>query len=193
MGYNNIRISYHIRYGFYHVIIIFWVFLKPCFIMDRDWETLNQRLMYHQLPPMPKVVSVDTLKVAKKEGEFPANSLNSLADYFGLGEKIETDFELWERCYKDEKKAIKEMTKYCKHDVALNEKVYLRMRPYMTNHPNIADVFTNNCPKCNSINVHRHKTRVMASGVRKQQFHCQDCGGYFTSRYSEPEKPNSSK
>lgn len=154
-----------------------------------DVKTLNARLAYHQLPPLPKVLTVDTLKKARQIGQFPSNSLNDLADYFKLGEKIDTDFDLWVRCFKGEKKAIKEMTTYCKHDVVLNEKVYLRLRPYMKTHPNIAEPFTMNCTKCGSDHVHKHKVRLTASGIRKQQYQCQDCGTYFTQRKAESDKP----
>lgn len=154
-----------------------------------DLKSLNARLVYHNLPPLPKILTVDTLKKARQIGEFPANSLDSLGDYLGLGSKIHTDWNLWLRCYKGEKKAVKEMTKYCKQDVSLNEEVYIRLRPYMKTHPNIADVDSRNCPKCNSDKVHKHKIRLMASGRRKQQFHCQDCGSYHTAKELLPKEP----
>lgn len=154
-----------------------------------DLKSLNARLAFHNLPPLPKILTIDTLKKAKQIGEFPANSLDSLGDYFGLGKKIKTDFDLWVNCYKGDKKALAKMVKYCKEDVRLNERVYQRLLPYMTTHPNLADIGTRNCPRCNSSNIHKHKIRIMASGRRKQQMHCQSCGGYHTHAELIPDQP----
>lgn len=153
-----------------------------------DLKKFNARLIYHKLPPLPNIVTIDTLKQARKIAKFSSNRLDYIGKYFGVDGKLEHSSGLWERSREGDPKAVKDMVKYNKRDVTLLEDVYLHMRPYMKGHPNIASVDTNNCPKCNSANIHKHKVRITASGIHKQQFQCQDCGGYFTARFSERAK-----
>jgi transposase-like protein len=81
------------------------------------------------------------------------------------------------------------MTKYCKQDVSLLEKVYLRLRKYMKSHPNMSDVDECNCPRCGSDNKKKHQLKMTAGGIRRRQWQCKDCGGYFSSLKAEKAKP----
>lgn len=154
-----------------------------------DIKKFNSRLIYHDLEPLPKIVSIDTLKVAKNIAKFTSNRLDYLGVHLGVGGKLATTPGLWFEVMKGSDKAVKEMVKYNKVDVQVLEDVYMKLRKYMPSHPNVAQPYTMNCTKCGSGNVHKHKVRVAASGVRRQQYQCQDCGGYFTSRKAEASKP----
>lgn len=145
-----------------------------------DLKKFNSRLIYHDLEPLPKILTIDTKKEVSKIAKFTSAKLDWLGSQLVGDVKDKTDFQLWIDCADGDKKAIKYMTKYCKQDVALLEKVYLRLRKYMKGHPNIADVNTPNCPKCNSDDTIRHKNRLMASGIQKEQRQCKNCGSYFT-------------
>lgn len=145
-----------------------------------DLKKFNTRLVFHRLPPLPKIITIDTLKHARKEFAFTANRLDYLGSFLGVGNKIKTDFQLWLDVIAGSEKALSRMIKYCEQDVNLLEKVYNIMKPYMKSHPNIASVFTHNCPRCDSPETVIHKTRVMASGLRKTQHQCKGCGSYFT-------------
>lgn len=162
-----------------------------------DLKMLNTRLIYHKLPPLPNIPTIDTLKKVRQVADFPSNSLDSLGEFLGEGRKVSFNgnkYDLWHECLiQRSETAMKKMVKYCKQDVALNERIYLRLRPYMKTHPNIASVLTENCPKCNSEHTHISKTRITAAGIRKVQRQCNNCGSYFTLRgeaYSN-DKPNS--
>jgi DNA polymerase elongation subunit (family B) len=155
-----------------------------------DLKNLNQRLIFHRLPPLPKIITIDTLKQARSIADFPSNSLNDLGHFLGVGKKVKhSGFDLWLDCLRGDEKAMEKMDKYCQGDVKLLEKIYLVLRPYMKNHPNVADVETHNCPKCNSGKMIKHKVRILASGLRKRQFQCTDCGTYHTPKRAESEKP----
>jgi DNA polymerase elongation subunit (family B) len=145
-----------------------------------DLKKLNARLIYHRLAPLPKIVTIDTLKHVRKEAAITSNRLDYLGSYLGVGNKIKTDFQLWLDVIKGDQKALTKMIKYCEQDVLLLEKVYQILKPYMKTHPNVADVHTSNCPRCNSDKTVIHKTRLMASGIRKIQRQCNNCGSYFT-------------
>jgi hypothetical protein len=77
-----------------------------------------------------------------------------------------------------EKEAWDLMTEYCKQDVLLLEKVYLKLRPYINNHPNLSALTDSNCcPKCGSINIQYRGYAITAAG-RYRRFQCKDCGGW---------------
>lgn len=154
-----------------------------------DLKKFNARLIYHKLPPLPKIQTIDTLKQARKLAKFTSNRLDYLGKFLGVEGKMDTTPGLWDRAMRGDKAAIEEMVEYNKIDVKVLEDVYLALRSYMDTHPNIADPHTMQCPKCGEREVVKHKLRVSASGVRRQQYQCNGCGGYFTDRKSEKEKP----
>jgi DNA polymerase III epsilon subunit-like protein len=148
-----------------------------------DLKYLKARMMKHGLDPLPsRILTIDTLKMARQTGRFMSNRLDYLGQFFGVGGKVETEKGLWMKVLKGDTKAVKAMTHYCKGDVDLLEKVYEKLRPYAKSHPNLADTGTLNCPRCNSGNYHIHKHRVYASGLRYPEYQCNDCGGYFNGR-----------
>ena len=77
-----------------------------------------------------------------------------------------------------DKRAWRKMVHYCKGDVALLEKVYLKLRPYMNNHPNIGvlngDVV---CPKCGGKNI-SYRGYAITAACRYRRFQCNACGGW---------------
>lgn len=102
-----------------------------------DFTIFNARAIKYGLPPLPTIPSVDTLKVARNKFKFNSNKLDYLGEYFGLGRKIKVDGSLWRRIAGGEVKAVREMITYNKQDVVLLEAVYMKLRPFMTNHPNL--------------------------------------------------------
>ena len=88
--------------------------------------------------------------------------------------------ELWIECLKDNPAAWLEMKKYNIIDTKLCEKVYLALRPWMDQHPNLG-VYTSAqepvCTKCGSKNVEARGTRALQQGLYQRYF-CQDCRGW---------------
>lgn len=148
-----------------------------------DIKKANARFIFHKLPPPEPYKKVDTKLVAKRHFNFNSNKLDDLGNYFGLGRKINTGgWELWEGCWKGDKKAWKKMTAYNKQDVILLEKVYLQMLPFMDNHPNIGLLNGDKeaCPNCGSLNVQRRGTDPTRAGV-KQRWFCKDCPSWHSA------------
>jgi DNA polymerase elongation subunit (family B) len=116
-----------------------------------DIKKSNARFIFHGMkPPMP-YKTIDTLKVARRHFKFDSNKLNSLGKYLGVGEKLpHTGAHLWFGCMAGDKKAWAMMRKYNEQDINLLERVYLQLRPWMTNHPNvnIYDQVAGACPSC---------------------------------------------
>ncbi len=148
-----------------------------------DCKKTNTRFIANNImPPSPSVV-IDTLQVARKKFLFTSNKLGDLGKFLKLGEKIPTGgIELWKQCMKGDKKAWDKMVTYCKGDVQLLEKVYLKLRPFMSNHPNLG-VYTGTtvCPKCSSDHI-QYRGYSMTNGGKYRRFQCQACGGWGRER-----------
>jgi hypothetical protein len=144
-----------------------------------DTKKSKGKFLQHGFPPPSPFKEIDTLKVARRYFKFDSNKLDNLGKYLGIGEKINTGgWKLWEGCIKGDQKAWKKMVQYNKNDVVLLEKVYLRMRPYMDNHPNfnLYSSTEDKCPNCGGPTIKQglkyNRTRVM------QQRKCKSCGAW---------------
>jgi len=157
-----------------------------------DIKKLNARLIFHNLPPLPKIPTVDTLKEAKKIAAFTSNRLDYLSKFL-IGEgKIHVEYGLWLDVMKGSKKALKEMVEYNKVDVLRLEAVYLRLRPYMKSHPHHGALNGEDrncsCTHCGSTKVKKNGIRVTAAGLKKQELQCQNCGAYMRVVMPKEEK-----
>ena len=154
-----------------------------------DIKKINARLITHGIKPYSPVRIIDTLDVAKKHFAFTSNKLAFTSKYLTDTPKSEhkkfPGFELWAACMKDDIQAWNEMEKYNKRDVVATEQLYIRFRPWIQHHPNLA-VYTgphhgHKCPACDSSKT--QKRGVMVSQVFKyQRFQCSDCGHWSKDR-----------
>jgi hypothetical protein len=145
-----------------------------------DQKKTNARFIYHNMQPPSPYKEIDTKLVAKRYFKFDSNKLTDLGKYLGLGQKLSTGgFELWQKCMAGDPDAWKLMCKYNKQDVVLLEQVYLKLRPWMTNHPNmnIISGAIHNCPNCNSSDIQgRGFTYTRVS--KRQRYWCKSCGAW---------------
>jgi hypothetical protein len=149
-----------------------------------DLKKSNARFIYHRIDPPTPYKTIDTLKVARKYFKFNSNKLDDLAQHLGIGRKAETGgFKTWLGCIQGDLKVWATMKKYNKQDVVLLEKVYMRLRQWMTNHPNmnIINATTNHCPICGSDKMHKRGFSITKNGG-KQRFQCQSCAGWSHGR-----------
>lgn len=150
-----------------------------------DIKKLNARLIYHKLPPLPIIPTVDTLKEAKKIAQFSSNRLDYLGKYlFGAG-KMDVTPGLWMEILRGNLDVIPKMVRYNKIDVVRLEQLYMRLRPYMKGHPKM-NLYSEgsrliSCQKCSSKDVKKNGIRITAGGVKKQEYQCQSCGAYHTT------------
>lgn len=151
-----------------------------------DHTTANTRFIKLGLSGVPNAQVVDTLEVARRYFKFPGNSLNDLAKFLDVGGKLETGGkELWNRCAESDPAAFKKMREYNAHDVTILERVYLKLRPYIQNHPNLRLLDPNykgvSCPNCGSEDTQKRGLRVTVK-VRQQRYQCRQCGSWFTGK-----------
>jgi DNA polymerase elongation subunit (family B)/DNA-directed RNA polymerase subunit RPC12/RpoP len=142
-----------------------------------DNRKVTARFAFYDLKPPSPYKTVDTKKVAKRYFNFNSNKLDDLGEYLKLGRKVKHEgFSLWLGCMANNPLSWKRMIRYNKQDVILLEKIYLRLRPYMTNHPKTYGKAK--CASCGSDNV---IYRGMSSSVKpKQRISCKDCGIWST-------------
>lgn len=142
--------------------------------------------MEHGLKPPSPYKTIDTLQVAKRYARFGSNSLNNLGNTFNIGQKTTvTHGSIWKKCLDGDMEAWSDMVKYNNQDVDLLYKLYEVLRPYITNHPNLARLQNkpDSCPKCgeDGENMQRRGYRVTNVG-RFRRYQCQKCGGWCARR-----------
>jgi DNA polymerase elongation subunit (family B) len=145
-----------------------------------DLKKANARFLVHGLEPIPYGKNIDTLKIARQKFKFNSNKLDDLGKILGVGRKLaHTGIHLWLACIKGEKKAWKEMKAYNAQDVVLLEKIYLRLRPWSTNHPNVnwKTRRSDACPKCGSTRLMKRGYAYAATGYY-ERYQCLNCLGY---------------
>lgn len=150
-----------------------------------DLKKINTRFVYHGLGPLPPFKVIDTLKEAKNHFGFTSNRLNELGKFLHLGEKVNTGgFKLWQGCLRGDTKSWEHMKYYNKVDVLLLEKIYLKLQPFITKHPNMSlyhDGTKLICPKCGSDKViFRGNYYTVVSKFKR--IYCNDCRGWSHSR-----------
>ena len=157
-----------------------------------DIPKINSRFIVNGfLPPAP-YRQIDTLEVAKKTFGFSSNKLDAFAGYFGIVHKDPTDFNLWKRCMNGDKAALSYMYNYNKKDVEILESVYMVLRPWIKNHPNIATITMaedNVCPICGKKDLMELPNKFIGTNVSQYQvYRCRDCRAVVRGREKINEK-----
>jgi DNA polymerase elongation subunit (family B) len=162
-----------------------------------DLPTILGRGLVHGLTPPAPYLTVDTCRVARRRFRFTQNSLANLAEELGCAHKEKhkkfPGFELWTECMAGNAAAWDEMRVYNIADVTVLEEVYLKMRPYINDHPNVvhhvAEKGNVHCPKCGSTNIHWRGYWYSKMGMCYRRFVCLDCGGWGKARFAEKDLP----
>lgn len=152
-----------------------------------DFGRMNTQFVKYNLGPYAPVQKVDTKKVAKEIFGFDSNSLEHLAQFLGLGVKMNTGgYELWKQCREGNAASWNKMKKYNAHDVDLLEKVYLKLRPWMINHPNL-NLYARGegCPKCGGPDKQIQSRGEYEARTRLyKRYQCQSCKGWLRENIS---------
>ncbi len=155
-----------------------------------DVKKINARLILNGFKPYSPIKIVDTMLVAKRHFDFTSNKLAWLSTHLTetkkQDHKLFPGFELWAECLKDNPKAWAEMKAYNVADTVATEQLYLKFRPWVEGHPNVAmysQMDEMQCPKCGSKHVQKRGKALTQSG-EYHRFQCKDCGGWSRSRYT---------
>lgn len=142
-----------------------------------DLNKLQGEFLLNGLGPTPPVTSIDVIKSVRRLGYF-MNKLAFIGPLLLGDDKLKHEgFSLWTKVMAGDKKAEKKMAKYCIQDVKLLEKLYLKVRPFVRNHPHMGRTGANQCGACGSHDVQSRGTR-RTRAYKIQRLHCQDCGAW---------------
>ncbi len=147
-----------------------------------DFPWVRTRALYHGLPPIMDVRTIDTLKWARSKFYFNSNKLDYIAKYLGIGGKLKTEFGLWKDVVLNkDAAALKRMAEYCMNDVLLLEKVWARLFDLIAPKTHVGVLGGGDkwqCPRTGSTDVSVSKTRVSAAGTVSYQM--KGPSGYFS-------------
>lgn len=148
-----------------------------------DIPIINTRFIVNDIPPPSPYRKVDTLVLAKRHFKFNWNRLDYLNRTLNGDKKAPTGgMQTWIDCLKGDEKALAKMLKYNLHDVELQEKLFVKVRPYVTGLPNMSvDFDTPSCPRCGGHHLHK-RGYTYTNGGRYQRLRCVDCGGWSRGR-----------
>lgn len=153
---------------------------------DMGW--LRSKAAIHGLKPPSPVKIVDTLLSARKEFYFPRYTLEYLARVFGCTQKLAhkkyPGHELWLECLKGNDEAWGEMKAYNVQDIVALEELYVKMIPWISNHPNLGIYEQEDhavCKGCASSNLHKRGTYKTNLSIF-QRYRCMDCGSWSRGR-----------
>lgn len=158
--------------------------------IDFDIKKINARLIATGFTPYSPLRHIDTKVIAKKHFGFTSNRLEWMGKNIAGQKKSDhrkfPGFELWVECLADNPKAWNEMAKYNKQDVLATEALYLKLRPWVEGHPNLAiygaaGAKVEKCPKCGSPHIQMRGIAHTNTGAY-QRMRCNTCGGWSRSR-----------
>lgn len=150
-----------------------------------DLKWVRTRCLVHGTKSLPEFKSIDTLKISRQKFNFPSNRLDAIGKYLGFGGKKDTGgIQLWhDIIQKNSARAMKEMVDYCKRDVELLEKVYLKLEGYAKPKTHIGRFMGEDscsCPQCGNIDTRIKDRKISATGTVSVIMHCfKGCKKYF--------------
>lgn len=153
-----------------------------------DIPTLNKEFAELGMTPPSPYKQVDLYKVVKRAFRFASNKMDYVAEALGLPRKTKhRGIPLWREVMAKNKFAMAEMQDYNQQDVVVLEALYVKLLPWIHNHPNHA-VYSDvkSCPKCGSEHFQRRGTQV--TRTRKYvRYQCNTCGAWFRSNKAAPQ------
>lgn len=163
-----------------------------------DFKTIRTRALNYGIAPHSPIKLIDTLAIAKKEFRLTSNKLEYLAKFLKVEQQKEVGhsgfegYTLWKEAVKGNNAAWQAFHSYNLADIVCLEQVYMKLRPWSSNHPVIHSenigkedsVELRGCPKCGSDNLRKNGGFVTKAGIRKQRLHCKDCNSWFISSKS---------
>lgn len=157
---------------------------------DIPW--LKGRTLFHRLPPLKNLVTLDTLKISRKNFQLNSHSLDYKSKYLFNDGKLPTKYSMWQKAMQGDNKSLDQLChKYGKKDVILLEKLFCEMIPFCEKLPvrlsSLISQHTIQCPTCSSNDLMKNGFRARA----KRMYHryiCKECGDDFIGDIVKKEK-----
>lgn len=150
-----------------------------------DNKKVAAKFIEHGLKPPKPYKSIDTKEAAKRAFRFNSNKLDELGKLLKVGRKMKHQgFDLWQGCMNDDPKAWRTMIEYNKQDVLLLERVYLKLRPWISAHPVTEFTDGTSCVRCKGKRLQRRGIARLLTGTY-WRYQCVTCGGWQRERKSD--------
>jgi hypothetical protein len=152
-----------------------------------DIPKSQTRFLAHRLAPPSPFQTIDTLLIARKNFRLSSNKLDYIGQLMLNERKLHTEYSLWLRCLEGDPQALSDMLTYNKQDVLLLEDIYVLLRPWVKNHPNMGifmEAHEPSCPNCGSTDI-KECGYYTTSVNRFLAFRCNSCGAVCRSRKSD--------
>lgn len=169
----------------YNIIVSLWEMLDQADIIighnlkKFDDKKFKARCLYHGLTEPSSYRRVDTLDIAKRAFKLTSNKLDYLATYLKVPNKVSHEGHgLWVKCMAGEQTAWDVMTEYNNYDVVLLEDVYLQIRHWSNNHPNVAVFYDDDyerCTLCGSVELENTGHLVFTNLASYEEVRCKCC------------------
>lgn len=164
-----------------------------------DVKKMKARALKHGITPPTPYKICDTFLIAKREFKLDRNTLEFIAEFLECTPKMKDrkyhGFDLWKECENGNPEAWEEMREYNIQDIGTLEEVYLKLRPWITTHPNLGIFFNSDvmmCPKCASTEL-QPVNPVPTDTQIYRGYRCKNCGGLARGKttIATPEKRKS--
>jgi DNA polymerase elongation subunit (family B) len=157
-----------------------------------DVPTLNKEFLLNGMKPPAPYKQIDMLQQSRGAFRFQSNKLDYVAQQLGLGKKTKHEgFQLWVKCMAGDSASWKKMKSYNMNDVVLLEKVYQRMLPWISGHPNHGAYGSGAvCTNCGGESLQKRGIAVTTKG-KYPRLQCTDCGAWMrgaTAEHAENKK-----
>lgn len=152
-----------------------------------DLKILNKEFALQGWARPSPYKNIDMLQVVRSQFRFTSNKLGYIGPMFGLGGKTKhPGYELWLDCMNPRSTNYHEswatMEEYNIQDVHLLEKLYIRLKGWVPNHPSHSALQNDHvCPNCGGDKLQRRGTSI-TSTLSYQRWQCKDCGSWSRSK-----------
>lgn len=143
---------------------------------DNKW--LNSEFISYGMQPPSPYQTIDLYQTIKQNTQFPSKKLAYVAPSLIEDTKVShTGFDLWIGCLNGDPESWEIMREYAIKDTELLEPLYLKLRPWIKNHPNTGlysgDDFC--CPACGSADI-QYRGYTFSGASKFRRIRCKDCG-----------------
>lgn len=153
-----------------------------------DIRKVNTRFWKYNLPKPSSYKVIDTLVSVKEVFGLSFNNQDYIAKFKELEEKLDTNYELWIACENGDKNALDYMRTYNEGDVRTLEQIYLDVRNWIPNHPNMALIenMKDVCPVCLN-GSYEECGEFVANTYKYPEYRCSSCGSTWHGSKSKKE------
>ncbi len=159
-----------------------------------DRKKMNSKFLQYGLPEPSPYKVVDPMLIVKGNFAMTSNKMDFIVKYVDDNEKGKhsTNIQLWIDCMENSGTAMDYMLEYCDQDIEVLEKVYLAVRHWDKNSPQLAMYYDDDKPRCNSCgsddlevleNKHAH-TSLSKFGIVR----CNNCSKIMRDRNNQLSK-----